>query len=104
MLETTHLLRDLSDQERLMFQNEFNTRRKEVSTAVLLTVFLGGFGAHRFYLGNTGLGVLYIAFCWTFIPVGVALVELFLMPKRVRRHNSEVATEVVSQIKALRRN
>jgi TM2 domain-containing membrane protein YozV len=36
--------------------------------------------AHKFYLGQTGLGVVYLLFCWTFIPALIALIEgiLFL--------------------------
>lgn len=34
----------------------------------LLALFLGGFGAHKFYSGKTGMGILYIVFCWTAIP------------------------------------
>ena len=30
------------------------------TTAILLCLFLGGIGVHRFYLGYTGLGVLMI--------------------------------------------
>jgi TM2 domain-containing membrane protein YozV len=33
---------------------------KKRTTAILLCLFLGGFGAHRFYLGETGKGILYI--------------------------------------------
>ena len=49
--------------------------------AVLLALFFGGLGIHRFYLNRPGTGVLYLIFCWTFIPAIVALVEvvLFLM-------------------------
>ena len=32
---------------------------KSKSTAYLLWFFLGGFGAHKFYLGKTGTGILY---------------------------------------------
>ena len=41
---------------------------KNKTVAVLLTFFLGGFGIHKFYLGNNFAGVLYLVFCWTFIP------------------------------------
>lgn len=44
-------------------------------TAVLLAFFLGGLGAHKFYLGKPALGLIYLIFCWTFIPAVVALIE-----------------------------
>ena len=37
---------------------------KEKNVAGILALFLGGFGVHRFYLGQTGLGVFYLIFCW----------------------------------------
>ena len=43
--------------------------------AGLLALFLGGFGIHHFYLRHVGLGILYLLFCWTFIPWIVALIE-----------------------------
>ncbi|MBH9537529.1 TM2 domain-containing protein [Novosphingopyxis sp. YJ-S2-01] len=49
---------------------------KSKTTAILLALFLGGIGAHRFYLGNVGLGLLYLVFCWTFIPAIVAFGEM----------------------------
>jgi TM2 domain-containing membrane protein YozV len=36
--------------------------------AALLAFFFGGFGIHKFYLGQPGMGFLYLVFCWTFIP------------------------------------
>lgn len=30
------------------------------TTALLLCIFLGGFGAHKFYEGKTGMGILYL--------------------------------------------
>lgn len=41
----------------------------------LFALFLGGFGVHKFYAGKVGMGVVYLLFCWTFIPAIVALVE-----------------------------
>ncbi len=45
------------------------------TTAALFALLLGGLGTHKFYLGQPGLGVLYLLFCWTFIPAIVACVE-----------------------------
>lgn len=33
---------------------------KSKTTAVLLAFFLGGLGIHRFYLKETGMGILYL--------------------------------------------
>ena len=41
----------------------------------LLCFFLGGIGAHKFYSGRAGTGLMYLLFCWTFIPALLALVE-----------------------------
>jgi TM2 domain-containing membrane protein YozV len=46
--------------------------------AALLAFFLGGFGIHKFYLGQVGLGILYLVFCWTFIPSIVAFIEFII--------------------------
>lgn len=45
------------------------------TTAALLALFLGGIGAHKFYLGRTGMGLLYLFCCWTLIPALISLVE-----------------------------
>ncbi len=43
--------------------------------AGVLALLLGGLGAHKFYLGSWGLGIVYLVFCWTYIPSLVSLVE-----------------------------
>jgi TM2 domain-containing membrane protein YozV len=45
------------------------------TTAALFALLLGGLGVHKFYLGQPGLGVLYLLLCWTFVPAIVAFVE-----------------------------
>ncbi len=45
------------------------------STAGLLAIFLGGIGAHKFYLGQVGIGLIYLIFSWTSIPILIGIIE-----------------------------
>ena len=45
---------------------------------LLLTFFLGGLGAHKFYVGKNLQGVFYLLFFWTGIPGIIALVEFLI--------------------------
>jgi len=49
--------------------------RKSKTTAGILALLLGGIGVHKFYLGKTGAGILYLVFFWTYIPAIVGFVE-----------------------------
>mgnify|MGYP003458009378 CR=1 FL=1 len=48
---------------------------KSKVAAGILAMFLGGIGVHKFYLGQVGMGILYLCFCWTGIPAFVAFIE-----------------------------
>ena len=52
---------------------------KNRGTAILLCFFLGAFGAHKFYLGQAWLGVVYILFVWTLIPGLIASIEFIIL-------------------------
>lgn len=45
------------------------------TSAAILALFFGGLGLHKFYLGQPGFGVLYLLFCWTFVPSVVGFIE-----------------------------
>lgn len=51
-----------------------NTGGKSKVAAGLLGIFLGGFGIHRFYLGQWW-GIFYLLFFWTWIPGIIAFIE-----------------------------
>lgn len=42
---------------------------------ILWAILLGGLGAHKFYAGKAGQGILYLLFCWTYIPSLLGLIE-----------------------------
>lgn len=48
---------------------------KNKMVAGLLAILLGGIGVHKFYLGQSGKGIMYILFCWTYIPAILGLIE-----------------------------
>ena len=52
---------------------------KSKLAAVLFAFFLGSFGFHKFYLGQIGMGVLYLLLCWTFIPGVLGIIEGILL-------------------------
>jgi TM2 domain-containing membrane protein YozV len=53
------------------------TRSKYVAAVLAFT--LGGLGIHKLYLGRTGMCLLYILFCATFIPAIIGFLEGFVL-------------------------
>jgi len=50
---------------------------KKRSTAIILCLLLGGLGAHRFYVGETGKGILYIITFGGFLGL-IPLIDLII--------------------------
>ncbi len=90
----------MDDRQRAVFFNAFAHTRKDVTTGVLLALLLGGIGAHRFYMGEIGWGIVYILFSWTAIPMIAGFVEAFLMPDRARVFNAIQAQILAAQVQA----
>lgn len=55
-----------------------NTKAVNKVVYCLLAFFFGGIGVHKFYAGKIGTGILFILFCWTFIPSFIAFIELIV--------------------------
>jgi len=58
---------------------------KSKGIAYVLWFFLGGFSAHRFYLGKIGTGILYLL---TFQLFGIGwIIDLFILGGMVDKYN-----------------
>lgn len=66
---------------------------KNKAVAGLLGIFLGGFGIHKFYMGRIVWGIVYLLFCWTYIPAIIGFFEgiIYLVQKE---HNFQVKNKV----------
>ena len=47
----------------------------------LLAFFLGGLGIHAFYYKRYVRGILYLVFCWTYIPIFLGWIDIFFIKK-----------------------
>lgn len=54
---------------------QVHVSQKNKTTAGVLALLFGGIGVHKFYMGKPVLGILYLLFCWTFIPAIIAFIE-----------------------------
>ncbi|MDR3595050.1 TerB N-terminal domain-containing protein [Clostridium sp.] len=55
------------------------TEKKSKTLCYFFALFLGGFGAHLFYIGKYKRGLLYLLFCWTYIPTLLGLIDMFFI-------------------------
>ena len=54
---------------------QMSSPRRSKGVAIILALFLGG----KFYLNQSFSGILYLLFCWTFIPAIIALIEVIML-------------------------
>jgi TM2 domain-containing membrane protein YozV len=70
--------------------------------AAFLAFFLGGFGLHKFYLGQIGWGISYLLFCWTPVPWIVAFFETIgLLVTSDEKFNRQFNPEVLPPVAAM---
>ena len=77
----------------------YDANKKSLGIAYALWFFLGGLGAHRFYMGRTGTAIVMaalliigLAILVTLVPLGIwMLIDAFLLPGWVRDHNNALA-------------
>ncbi|MBW8011005.1 MAG: NINE protein [Chloroflexi bacterium] len=97
-IEIQRLVQSLPQESQTGFFIHFTSQKKDPTIAVVLALLLGGLGAHKFYLGETGLGILYLVFSWTLIPYIIGFFEAFTMTKKIHEINLEIARESAAMV------
>lgn len=107
---------DLSTAEQILVEQRVTNEAKSVGVAYLLWLFLGGLGAHRFYIGRVGSGLAILVLMIVGIllapfRVGTVflvpaviwmLVDAFLIPGMIRQQKDEVRNSLGKQMYAER--
>lgn len=53
-----------------------DSKKPSLTVYLLLALFLGGIGAHDFYVGKPVKGLIKLVFCWTGIPTIISLFNI----------------------------
>ena len=89
--------------QNLRTQLQYDAQKKSVAAAYILWLFLGTFGAHRFYLGRVTSGAIQLAllmlgwipFFLGWFVLGVWwLVDAFLIPGLAERRNLQMLEQL----------
>ncbi|NGM46833.1 TM2 domain-containing protein [Rhodobacter sp. SGA-6-6] len=94
----------------MLIEARLANERKSTGVAYLLWFFLGGLGAHRFYLGRPGTAVIQILLLLTGIFLLVPLVfwgiwllvDLFLIPGMISGDLAARRAQLAGEYSALR--
>lgn len=91
--EIARLTKDLDDSQKMVFQSQFSSERKDRGTATILALFL----YDRIWLGDIALGIVKLI---TLGGCGIwGLVDLFTAASRADAYNRGKAQDIVAALK-----
>lgn len=92
--ELAQLVKDLDDSNKLIFQSQFASEKKDRGTATILAIFM----YDRIWLGDIGLGIVKI------ITAGLCgiwwVIDIFTAGSRADDHNRQKAREIIAALNA----
>lgn len=97
------ILQRLSEVQRVQFNFFYRQNCKSLGVAYVWLIVFGIFGLHRFYLDKRSAW-LHVLFCWTMIPALLAVIDLFLLPFKLRKYNMTLAASLAEFIRELANN
>ena len=97
IIEQQMMMKDLTDQQKMLFSSQFDSAKKDRNTILILSVFLGTWGIDRFMIGDMVMGILKLL---TLGLCGILwLIDLFLIRGKVDEYNRKKANEILAGIK-----
>ena len=97
IIEQQMMMKDLTDQQKMLFSSQFDSAKKDRNTILILSVFLGTWGIDRFMIGDMVMGILKLL---TLGLCGILwLIDLFLIRGKVDEYNRKKANEILASIK-----
>lgn len=72
-----------------------NTKLKSTAATVMLSVFLGAFGADRFYVGDIGFGVAKLLLGWATMFLW-QFIDIFVTYKRAKAYNMRKLLDIIA--------
>ena len=85
----------ISTNRYLIYAKEYENQKKSSVTAYILWLFLGVFGVHRFYVGDSFKGILLFFTCGGFI-IGW-LVDFVFLRKRIEEYNNALELDLLTK-------
>ncbi len=98
-VDIAKLSANLSPQQQREAKAEYRRQAKSPTTAFLLCFFLGIFGAHRFYLGDVGQGLLRLIISPLVLPgLVLEVIDLTRIDGEVESRNLKAAEAIIARI------
>jgi TM2 domain-containing membrane protein YozV len=97
----------LSTQEQILIEQRVTNEAKSMGLAYVIWFFLGGAGAHRFYLERTGSGIAMLVLFIIGLASGGALlifsgiwalIDAFLIPGLIQEHKNETRKKLGMEV------
>ena len=98
LIYLTNLTASFSEEQMASFASAYNARRRKPMVMLLLNLLLGLLGAARFYLGQMGMGILYL-FTGGILGIG-CFIDIFRFKSLNTMRNIEIANEIAASINA----
>jgi TM2 domain-containing membrane protein YozV len=97
-IHVAQLLKQMDEEEAIQFANMYRSRRRDPTTILLMTLlgFIVIAGVQRFYVGQLGMGLLYL-FTGGLCAIGT-IVDIVKYKEIATRYNKKQADNAADQI------